>query len=132
MQKYQYSDATTKRYIAWLKERAAAGEYDPPRLQEIAEWLRSDGYARPMDVLPRMCVSLRESGDISQLCWIATQLCYALSQDRQFIDGVRTFFNAMVSRFGVNDFDVQLYDERTGQERGTLAEFVNKKEVGNA
>lgn len=111
--RHEYSDATTKRYIKWLASRIQDGNIDPPALDEIERWLGVDeDYRDPLRALSQLCVGLRESEHAGLIQWIASQLIHELEDERAFGRKAESFFSAMVSRCGVEDFDVVLFDKQ--------------------
>ena len=127
--KTQYSDSTTKRYLAWLKDRITGGDHTPPRLAEIERWLRVDeDYRRPLDALSSLCVGLREAGCPSQIQWIACELISELADERHFASTVESFVSAVIRRTGVDDSEVNMFD---GHVRvGTLHDLgLSKRET---
>ena len=108
----EYSDATTKRYLKWLGQRAVDGNMDRPALREIEAWLRTDEqYRDPLRAVMRLCVGLREMDHAMEIQWIASELARALEDERSFADKAGSFFDAMVRRFKVEDFDVVCYGQ---------------------
>lgn len=121
--RHEYSNATTKRYLAWLGQRVVDGDTDPPRLEEIERWLRKDeDYRNPLRALMNLCVGLREASYPSQIQWIACELARELEDERDFADKAESFFRAAINRCGVEDSDVVLYDKQC-RRRGTLHEL---------
>jgi len=131
--RHQYSDATTRRYQLWIAERAKGGERDPPRLHEIEEWLRdNEDYRDTLNTLRNLCCGLRESeASPAFLQQIASALIYELEDERRFSAKAEAFFSAAISRVGVEDFDVRLFDERQ-RLTGTLHDLQLRKENANA
>lgn len=121
--RHQYSDATTKRYQTWVADRAKGGNYDPPMLDEIEKWLRSDEeYRDPLNALRNLCVGLRESNDAKALWFlqtIATAVISDLEDERRFSAKAEEFFSAAIRRVGVEDYDVRLFDQNS-RSTGTL------------
>jgi len=125
--KIQYSDATTKRYLAWLKDRIDGGEHTPPSLSEIERWLRvGEDYRRPLDALSSLCVGLRESGCPAQIQWIACELISELADERHFASKVEDFVSAVIRRTGVDDSEVNVYAKHT--RIGTLHDVLKDRE----
>lgn len=127
--KHQYSDATTKRYLAWLTDRITDGDHTPPRLDAIEDWLRNvEQYRRPLDALSSLCVGLREAGYPSQIQWIACELISELADERHFASKVEDFVTAVIRRTGVDDSEVNMFDGHV--RAGTLHDLgLAKKEV---
>lgn len=127
--KLQYSDVTTKRYLAWLKDRIVDGDPAPPRLDEIEDWLRNvEQYRRPLDALSSLCVGLREAGYPAQIQWIACELISALADERHFSSKVEDFVSAVIRRTGVDDTEVNMFDGHV--RAGTLHDLgLAKREV---
>lgn len=130
--KMQYSDATTKRYLAWLKDRIVGGDHTPPRLDEIEGWLRTaEQYRRPLDALSSLCVGLREAGYPAQIQWIACELISELADERHFASKVEDFVSAVIRRTGVDDSEVNMFDGHV--RAGTLHDLgLAKREVSDA
>ena len=128
--KREYSDATTKRYIKWLAVRAVDGNAARPTLREIETWLRNEEqYRDPLRAVMQLCVGLREMDDAMEVQWIASELARALEDEREFSGKVGTFFDAMVRRFKVEDFDVVCYDQ---QHRRLGSLHALREEAANA
>ena len=109
----EYSDATTKRYLKWLGQRAVDGNMDRPALREIEAWLRTEEkYRDPLHAVTQLCVGLRRIDHAMEIQWIASELARALEDERSFADKAGSFFDAMVRRFKVEDFDVVCYDQQ--------------------
>lgn len=130
--KMQYSDATTKRYLAWLKDRITDGDTTPPRLDEIEDWLRTaEQYRRPLDALSSLCTGLREAGCAAQIQWIACELISELADERRFASTVEDFVSSVIRRTGVDDSEVNMFDGHV--RAGTLHDLgLAKKETANA
>lgn len=129
--KTQYSDATTKRYLAWLKDRIVGADKGPPRLPEIERWLRVDeDYRRPLDALSSLCVGLREAGCPAQIQWIACELIAELADERHFASKVEDFVSAVIRRTGVDDSEVNMFDGHV--RAGTLHDLQLHKENPDA
>lgn len=136
--KHQYSDATTRRYQLWLADRVKCGEFEPPRLHEIESWLRdSEDYRDSLHALRNLCVGLREAGrgdkcDPVFLQMIASALITELESERSFAAKADAFFSAAISRVGVEDYDVRMFDDRQ-RAAGTLHDLgLATKETANA
>lgn len=133
--RHQYSDATTKRYQSWVAERALGSNYDPPMLDEIETWLRSDEeYRDPLNALRNLCVGLRESNDAKALWFlqtIATAVISALEDERRFSAKAEDFFSAAIRRVGVEDYDVRLFDQHS-RSTGTLHDLQLRQEKPDA
>ena len=118
--KHLYVDTTTKRYMEWLAQRKADGQYEPPRLEDIERWLgESEEYSDPMRALSQLCVGLREAKQPGMIQWIACELLNELESERAFGRKAESFFSAMISRCGVEDFDVVMFD-KSHRKCGTL------------
>lgn len=130
--KHQYSNTTTNRYLAWLKDRIVGRDLGPPRLDDIERWLRVDeDYRRPLDALSSLCVGLREAGCPAQIQWIACELISELADERHFASKVEDFVSAVIRRTGVDDSEVHMFDGHV--RAGTLHDLgLAKKETANA
>lgn len=127
--KNQYSDATTRRYLSWLKDRIVGGDHGPPRLSEIEGWLRNtEDYRFPLDALSSLCVGLREAGCAGQIQWIACELIAELQEERRFASTVEDFVSAVIRRTGVDDSEVRMYDGHSLS--GTLHDLNLAKREG--
>ena len=129
--KHLYVDTTTKRYMEWLARRKADGQYEPPRLEDIERWLgASEEYCDPMRALSQLCVGLREAKQPGMIQWIACELISELESERAFGRKAESFFSAMISRCGVEDFDVVMFD-KSHRKCGTLHDH-HTQETANA
>jgi len=129
--RHEYSDATTKRYVRWLAARVQDGNTDPPRLEEIEHWLGSDEeYRDPLRALSQLCIGLRESDHPGLIQWIASELIREVENERAFGRKAESFFSAMISRCGVEDFDVAMFD-KSHRKCGTLHDH-HTQETSNA
>jgi len=130
----EYSDATTKRYLKWLGQRAVDGDINRPELREIESWLRNEEqYRDPLRAVMQLCVGLREMEHAMEIQWIASELARALEDEREFSGKAGTFFDAMVRRFKVEDFDVVCYDpqhRKLGSLHGLRSEVANANKGG--
>jgi hypothetical protein len=99
----------------------------------MLHWLRNEeDYASPLGTLHELCAGLaREPNDANVLKRITSQLIDVLEEERKFAATVKDFFNAMVSRCGIDDYDVKLIDETTGERKGNLHDLQLRKEVSN-
>ncbi len=127
--RHRYSDATTKRYQKWRAECVLAGDYDPPRLADIERWLgEREDYRDTLGALRNLCCGLREEEDATLVQQIANALITDLEEERRFSAKADAFFSAAISRVGVEDYDVHLFDERQ-RAAGTLHDLgLAKKE----
>jgi hypothetical protein len=127
--KHQYADATTKRYMEWLEQRKADGQCEPPRLEDIERWLgKSEEYREPMRALSQLCVGLREAKQPGMIQWIAYELISELESERALGRKAASFFSAMISRCGVEDFDVVMFD-KSHRKCGTLHDHHTQETV---
>ena len=128
--RHEYSNATTKRYMEWLAKRGVSGDFDPPALREIEDWLRGEeNYRDPLRTLMNLCVGLREAEATFALQWIACELVRDLEEERAFGSKAEAFFSAVIHRCGVEDYDVVCYDTQH-RKRGTLHDV--QQETANA
>ena len=129
--RHQYVDTTTKRYMEWLAQRGIEGQYEPPRLEDIEKWLGEDEqYRDPLRALCQLCVGLREAKQPGMIQWIAYELISELESERAFGRKAESFFSAMISRCGVEDFDVVMFD-KAHRKCGTLHDH-HTQEAANA
>jgi hypothetical protein len=129
--KHQYVDATTNRYREWLAQRAKDNYAELPRLDEIERWLGEDEeYRDPLRALSQLCVGLREAKQPGMIQWIACELISELESERAFGRKAESFFSAMISRCGVEDFDVVMFD-KSHRKCGTLHDH-HTQETANA
>lgn len=129
MSKYVYVAATTGRFTKWyLAYYLEHG--GKPSLEKILHWLRHmEDYATPLDELDYLCEHLlKDEKNLHIVQWITSRLISALREERQFGDKAKEFFNAMVARCGIDDYDVKLIDTKTGNRVGTLHDLQLKKE----
>ena len=132
MPKYSYVNTTTTRFRKWFW--AYWREHDrQPSLDKMLHWLRNEeDYASPLSTLHELCDGLaREPNDANVLKTITNQLIDELEEERKFAATVKDFFNAMVSRCGIDGYDVKLIDEATGERTGSLHDLQLRKEVSN-
>lgn len=133
MTRHSYVDATTKRYQKWRAECVMGGDYDPPKLADIERWLAdTEGYRDTLGALRNLCCGLREAVDAMLVQQIASALIADLEEERRFSAKADAFFSAAISRVGVEDYDVRLFDERQ-RAAGTLHDLgLAKKEAADA
>lgn len=130
MTKYSYVNTTTTRFRKWFL--AYFHEHgQQPQLDKMLRWLRNEeDYARPLGTLHDLCRGLAdETTDAHVLHWITSQLIDVLEEERKFAATAKDFFQAMVSRCGIDDYDVKLIDETTGERSGNLHDLQLRKEV---
>ena len=130
MSKYQMTAACGKRYIKWLGDRAEA-TWMSPSFEDIMGFLASEGFdSRRVTTVSELAQEVQ--GDTHALFTLINAMGYALAKDRQFISKTEEFFRAAVSRFGVDEWDVHMYDDKTGDRTGTLGGYLavrDKKEA---
>lgn len=129
MSKYVYVAATTKRFTEWYFAHYTEHS-EQPSLEKMLHWLRhEEDYATPLDELEHLCEHLlKDEKNLHIVRWITGRLISALWEERQFVDKAKDFFNAMVERCGIDDYDVKLIDTKTGNRVGTLHDLQLKKE----
>lgn len=112
--KHQYSGATTRRYVKWREACVEAGEYDPPLLDAIENWLRvREDYRDSIGAVRNLCDGLRETGgDTATLLLqqIACALASDLEKERAFASKAEEFFSAAIRRVGVDADEVRILD----------------------
>ncbi len=128
MSKYAYVAATTGRFTKWYLAHYLEHNFQPS-LEKILHWLRhEEDYATPLDELENLCDDLiKENKNLHIVQWITSRLIFALLEERQFVNKAKAFFTAMVEKCGIDDYDVKLIDEKTGNRVGTLHELQLKK-----
>lgn len=128
MSKYVYVAATTGRFTKWYLAHYL--EYGgKPSLEKMLHWLRhEEDYAKPLDELDNLCEHLlKDEKNLHIVQWITSRLISALDIERQFVNKAKDFFTAMVEKCGIDDYDVKLIDEKTGNRVGTLHDLQLKK-----
>jgi len=128
MSKYAYVAATTGRFTKWYLAHYLEHNFQPS-LEKILHWLRhEEDYATPLDALENLCDDLiKENKNLHIVQWITSRLISALLEERQFVNKAKDFFTAMVEKCGIDDYDVKLIDEKTGNRVGTLHDLQLKK-----
>lgn len=129
MSKYAWVSATTGRFRKWFVAYHVEHRKQPT-LDEILRWLKhKEDYATPIDELEYLCDELNDDAkSMYMVLWITNRLISALKEERQIVDTAKSFFNAMVEKCGIDDTEVRLYDNRTGNRVGTLHDLQLRKE----
>ena len=129
MSRYAYVAATTGRFTKWYAAHYLEHQYQPT-LDAILRWLKhEEDYATPIDEVEHLCNDLRDDAKNRYILqYITHLLIYALKDERQLVDKAKSFFTAMVEKCGIDDYDVKLIDEKSGERVGTLHDLQLKKE----
>lgn len=129
MSKYAYVSATTGRFRKWFVAYHVEHRKQPT-LDAILRWLKvEEDYATPIDELEYLCVDLNDDAkSVYMALWIVSRLISALKEERQLVDKAKSFFTAMVEKCGIDDTEVRLYDNQTGNRVGTLHDLQLRKE----